>query len=271
MEKTYFYGSEEFDRIYSKVQEEFQSGLTDRPRFAEPQYDKLFSDIVSHMHVVSKTLYRKMCLDDEAIELGDMFSTIQLDWYTRESNEWFTNKRTGKKFKKKKYDPSRPLSFRNWLFTQGKAAVQSFLFENGYKRPVVVDEDGIKHRAEPRRLNVVNFSSFTEEIGEEGAGISVDNIADPRFMDAEPERAVVTDSIMNDVIKVIDGLENLDVGHKEMLKFHFFEGKSIRYCKELFKLKEPESKLRSLIASSRLKIRKRLSAMGYDRTVLSQT
>ncbi|MFH1514769.1 MAG: hypothetical protein ABIG42_04840 [bacterium] len=143
--------------------------------------------------------------------------------------------------------------------------------EAGYKRPVIVGNDGARHRTQPRRLNVTNFSSLRKEIGEEGASIRIDNIADTRLMDAEPERTVVTESMMDDIRSVIDGLEGLDVEYKGLIKLHLLEGKSIRACKELLRLKEPESRLRSIIASSVLKMRKRLKTLGYDRKILRQT
>lgn len=270
MPKAFNYSNDEFDELYARAQDDFMIGRAAKPRFTEPRFAQLYQDILIHIDRVSKTLYRRICSSDAAIEWEDIQSTLYLDWYIRESGEWFRHRRTGERYKKKPYDPTSRKSFPNWLYVEGRAAVQAHLEENGHFRPVVTDAWGHRHRAQNPVLHTIPVSRLkADRNGRVEDKVFYDtNVRNGNSSAFEPETQVVKKSIFDDTFHVIEHLDNIKPRHKELLRRHLLEKESLRACRNILKLPDKESKLKSLVDSKRRIIRRRLHDMGYDKGMI---
>ena len=268
MPNTLNYDAEQFNLLYQEAQDDFDRGLTSQPGFTEPRFTRLYQDILSHIESVAKSLYRKMCLADQAIEQDDIQSTLYMDWHMREYGEWFSHRKTGQRYRKAKYQPGSPMTFRNWLFIEGRAVVQSHLEENGHSRPINVDGNGTKHRGQNPVLHTISFSRLNGNgRSPDKPMLSLDNV-EQKGANFQPEDRLMEKSLLHDANRIIEGMDNLSPCHREFLRQHILGKESLRSCKEFLKLPEVESKLKNMADSKRRILRQRLRLMGYDKGIL---
>lgn len=254
-----------FRRTHLEIQRAFEEGMTEAPAFAAPKHEWYYEYIVRCIRMAARKYKAELCPRDEGIQEEDVFGVIHTEWYLREAGHTFINSRTGEPYRKKKYDPGEKLSFKNWLFIVGRAAVQRHLTEDGYREQARrAGEGGTRVRNGYECVRATNETQLLESRTEEKAR-NVFGDAVSASLENEPEAALGRAELVEEIRGCIDRLEGLSDAQKAFVELRIFEGYSVDECIEILRLEESRQNLRALYDRARREIQRHLEKNGYDR------